>query len=214
MELNERIAQMRKQTGLTQEQFGEQLGVSRQAVSKWESGQANPDVGYVTEMCRKFGVSADWLLLGREPGETAQTPSAPPVKEERYCLYLQTNLYAGIAKCVEELFCHKWAVPDFPWEGENINRKDAEGIIEAAPMVLCRGLTRDQAIEAAQIFDEYASHMRVYRESELETDEDGECRPTKDAAPVSVPEKPMSAGMVFGMVVMGVIAAILLMSFC
>ena len=38
MELNERIIQARKQAGLTQEQLGEKLGVSRQAVSKWESG--------------------------------------------------------------------------------------------------------------------------------------------------------------------------------
>lgn len=38
MQLNERITQARKQAGLTQEQLGEALGVSRQAVSKWESG--------------------------------------------------------------------------------------------------------------------------------------------------------------------------------
>ena len=40
MELNERIASVRKAAGLTQEQLGELVGVSRQAVSKWESGQA------------------------------------------------------------------------------------------------------------------------------------------------------------------------------
>ena len=38
MELSERIAKVRKQAGLSQEQLGEKLGVSRQAVSKWESG--------------------------------------------------------------------------------------------------------------------------------------------------------------------------------
>ena len=38
MELSERIAQVRKQAGLSQEQLGEKLGVSRQDVSKWESG--------------------------------------------------------------------------------------------------------------------------------------------------------------------------------
>ena len=73
MELHERIALARKQAGLSQEQLGEKLGVSRQAVSKWESGQSNPDVAYVAGMCRLFGVSSDWLLLGEE---TAQT-SAP-----------------------------------------------------------------------------------------------------------------------------------------
>ena len=43
MELNERIAAVRKAAGLTQEQLGELVNVSRQAVSKWESGQAVPD---------------------------------------------------------------------------------------------------------------------------------------------------------------------------
>ena len=43
MELHERIAAVRKAAGLTQEQLGELLGVTRQAVSKWESGQTVPD---------------------------------------------------------------------------------------------------------------------------------------------------------------------------
>ena len=59
MTLGERIAQARKLAGLSQEQLGDRLGVSRQAVSKWESGQTNPDVAYVAEMCRLFGVSSD-----------------------------------------------------------------------------------------------------------------------------------------------------------
>ena len=57
MELKDRIALARKQAGLSQEQLGEQLGVSRQAVSKWESGQANPDVDYLTRMlCLKYSM--------------------------------------------------------------------------------------------------------------------------------------------------------------
>ena len=45
MTLGERIALARKKAGLSQEQLGDQLGVSRQAVSKWESGAAVPDTG-------------------------------------------------------------------------------------------------------------------------------------------------------------------------
>ena len=66
MSLGERIALARKQAGLSQEQLGEKLGVSRQAVSKWEGDQTNPDVAYVAQMCRTLGVSSDWLLLGEE----------------------------------------------------------------------------------------------------------------------------------------------------
>ena len=77
MELYERIALARKQAGLSQEQLGEKLGVSRQAVSKWESGQTNPDVAYLAEMCRLFGVSSDWLLLGEESA-LERTPARGP----------------------------------------------------------------------------------------------------------------------------------------
>ena len=217
MELNERIAQMRKENGLTQEQFGEQLGVSRQAVSKWESGQANPDVGYVTEMCRKFSVSADWLLMGREPSASAETFAAEsPSAQETYCLYLHKYDSAGLRKCVEELFDDDRFTPAFPWEGGVVDRDAANTIIEAAPLVLCEGLSRADAVEAAQIFDRHChgSYVGVYKESELEWDEESDKHPKEGAKAASVPETPMSGWMIFGIVVAGVVAAILLMSFC
>lgn len=77
MTLGDRIAQARKQAGLSQEQLGEKLGVSRQAISKWESGQTNPDVAYVTELCRLLGISSDWLLLGIENAQE-KTPARCP----------------------------------------------------------------------------------------------------------------------------------------
>ena len=81
MEWNERIAAARKAAGLTQEALGEKLGVSRQAVSKWESGQAMPDLDTVVKLCLALGFSADYLLFGREdapaPAESAPAESAP-----------------------------------------------------------------------------------------------------------------------------------------
>ena len=64
MELHERIAFVRKAAGLTQEQLGEKLGVTRQAVSKWESNQATPDAVTVARLCAELHVSADFVLLG------------------------------------------------------------------------------------------------------------------------------------------------------
>lgn len=75
MEFNERIASVRKAAGLTQEQLGELVGVSRQAVSKWESGQAVPDALTITALCQKLHVSADYLLLGVDP-DTASGSAA------------------------------------------------------------------------------------------------------------------------------------------
>lgn len=76
MELKDRIAAVRKAAGLTQEQLGELVGVTRQAVSKWESGQTVPDAITVGRLCLALHVSADYVLLGREPEETDAGPAA------------------------------------------------------------------------------------------------------------------------------------------
>ena len=76
LELKDRIAAVRKAAGLTQEQLGELVGVTRQAVSKWESGQTAPDAATIAALCQALHVSADYVLLGKEPEESA-APAAP-----------------------------------------------------------------------------------------------------------------------------------------
>ena len=66
MSIGERIMQLRKEAGLSQEAFAEKLGVSRQSVSKWESDSATPDVNKAIAICELFGVSSDYLLCGKE----------------------------------------------------------------------------------------------------------------------------------------------------
>lgn len=70
--LGQRILERRKARGLTQEQLGIELGVTPQAVSRWENGESAPDIGSVPDLCRVLGVSADTLLgvdlyMGIEP---------------------------------------------------------------------------------------------------------------------------------------------------
>ncbi len=78
-ELKGRIAAARKLSGLTQEQLGELVGVTRQAVSKWESGQTVPDAVTVARICEALHVSADYVLLGKEPeAEAAVTAYTLP----------------------------------------------------------------------------------------------------------------------------------------
>ena len=62
MEFAEKLITLRKSRELTQEQLAEQLNVSRQSISKWESGQAMPDLDRVVRMSELFGVSTDSLL--------------------------------------------------------------------------------------------------------------------------------------------------------
>ena len=67
--LSERIVELRKDRGLTQEQLGQLVGVSAQAVSKWEKGGA-PDVELLPALADRLGVTID-SLFGREDGESA-----------------------------------------------------------------------------------------------------------------------------------------------
>lgn len=62
MELNERLASLRKAKGMTQEAMAQALFVSRQTIYKWESGKAQPDLGKFAQICRLFDISADSLL--------------------------------------------------------------------------------------------------------------------------------------------------------
>ncbi|MCM1546415.1 MAG: helix-turn-helix domain-containing protein [Clostridiales bacterium] len=79
VEFGERIYNLRKKSGLSQEEFADKLGVSRQAVSKWETGQSVPDSEKAAAIGAFFGVSLDWLINGIEPAlPAAQSTEAAP----------------------------------------------------------------------------------------------------------------------------------------
>lgn len=66
MTLSDRLQELRKTHSLSQEQLAEKLDVSRQAISKWESGQANPDINNLLKLSNIYEVSTDYILLGKE----------------------------------------------------------------------------------------------------------------------------------------------------
>ena len=67
MTIADRIQSLRKQKGMSQEELADKIGVSRQAVSKWESEQSTPDLDKVVIMSELFEVTTDYLLKGIEP---------------------------------------------------------------------------------------------------------------------------------------------------
>lgn len=69
MNISDRIQTLRKAKGMSQEQLADAVGVSRQAVSKWESEQASPDLDKVVIMSELFDVTTDYILKGIEPVE-------------------------------------------------------------------------------------------------------------------------------------------------
>lgn len=75
MELNEKLQELRKQKGLTQEELAQRLFVSRTAVSKWESGRGYPNIDSLKAIAAFFGVTIDALLSGDELLTLAQQES-------------------------------------------------------------------------------------------------------------------------------------------
>lgn len=73
MKLSEKIFTCRRKAGLSQEALAEELGVSRQAVSKWETGDAVPEIGKLAALAKTFGVTTDWLLSEEEPEDKEET---------------------------------------------------------------------------------------------------------------------------------------------
>lgn len=69
MNFSEKILSLRKSRAFTQEQLAEELNVSRQSVSKWESGQAIPELETIVELSRIFDVTTDYLIKPSEIDE-------------------------------------------------------------------------------------------------------------------------------------------------
>jgi len=97
MEWNEKLQQLRKQQGLTQEELARRLFVSRTAVSKWESGRGYPNIDSLKALAAFFQVTVDQLLSGEELLTAAEEDSRQ--KEARF-----RDLAFGFLDCGYALF--------------------------------------------------------------------------------------------------------------
>lgn len=82
MEIFERLQDLRRQHKFSQEDIADKLGVSRQAVSKWESGQGKPEINNIIKLAEIYGVTTDYLLLGKEDSSILQD-TIPQEKPDR-----------------------------------------------------------------------------------------------------------------------------------
>ena len=83
MTIGVKIQNLRKQKGLSQEQLAEAVGVSRQAVSKWEAEQSVPDIDKIILICDYFGVTTDYILRDEEMSCTETVQSTNKNEEEK-----------------------------------------------------------------------------------------------------------------------------------
>lgn len=87
MEFHEKLLQLRKQKGMTQEQLAEELFVSRTAISKWESGKGYPNIDSLKSISKLFGVTIDELLSGEELITLAASENRSNVSSQKGLLF-------------------------------------------------------------------------------------------------------------------------------
>ena len=93
MNMADRIQYLRKTNGISQEELADKVGVSRQAVSKWESEQSLPDLGKIITMSDYFGVTTDYILKGIEPVADKEQKSSELTSK---ILYIASTAFVAI----------------------------------------------------------------------------------------------------------------------
>lgn len=232
MTLNERIALARKQAGLSQEQLGERLGVSRQAVSKWESGQTNPDVTYVAQMCQLLGVSSDWLLLGGEaarqcaPEDRCQRGQDAPSQEDypskRFTLMIQCREQDMDRACVglvglynQLLLSERCQLPPSITPGQ-ADWEAVSPLAGSSQAIIARDVSYQDTLATLELFKTRCSVL-VYPEGAGETVQQlRELAPlplSQTYPPPPFPPQPLTFGETVCAIILGVVGAIILLSF-
>ena len=133
--LADRIQQLRREHGLSQEQLAEKLNVSRQAVSKWESAQAQPELDKIIALSELFCVTTDYLLKGSRgtPPEAGSAPACrPDAAFASRVLYLAALFFLGVG-----LVCALAA-----WHEKQTADCIAGGMVVQGIGVVCYGVGR------------------------------------------------------------------------
>ncbi|KSV60466.1 helix-turn-helix domain-containing protein [Acetivibrio ethanolgignens] len=102
MALSDKLYMLRKKSGLSQEQLAEQLSVSRQAISKWESGQSVPESEKLVAISNYFKVSLDYLLKDDNEYEQQSGNSETETSENAND---RTKWLIGIISCLGGIVC-------------------------------------------------------------------------------------------------------------
>ncbi len=102
MALSEKLYALRKKSGLSQEQLAEQLKVSRQAISKWESGSSSPESDKLIAISRYFHVSLDYLMKEDED-PSVDAPSIEKRESTQGTNHTQRSM--GFILCIGGVLC-------------------------------------------------------------------------------------------------------------
>lgn len=103
MALSEKLYELRKKSGLSQEQLAEQLGVSRQAISKWESGKAVPESSTLISISKYFNVTLDYLM--KEDSSVVPEPTIGEEKNQPVTNTDRGRRIPGLVVCIGGIAC-------------------------------------------------------------------------------------------------------------
>lgn len=113
MNFAEVIVRYRKELGLTQEGLAQKLGVTNQAVSKWESGQSCPDIALLPQIADLFGISIDGLFGRQAPKPAPVTALSWPDDGVLRVVLFSGNMYLSSHPAAGEIhFCYEGPVRD------------------------------------------------------------------------------------------------------
>ena len=136
--IGNRITKYRKEKALTQEALAEKLGISSQAVSKWENDASCPDISILPMLCRELGITTDELLTGNST-TVRMLPENQRKSLEELTLRVRVNTVAGdkvrvnlpmvMVKLCMEIGVD--VVPNFSEEGTTVMKSiDMEKVVE------------------------------------------------------------------------------------
>lgn len=158
MTLGNRLYEMRKAKGLSQEQVAEILGVTRQTISKWETDQTTPDFDKIIPLCELYNVSTDELLKGKTEQQTDNCnqyyydlPQEEPPRENREQIEKyrrKSALLMAIAICLYILS----VVPFFVFDNHKIMLTSFFSLIAVATMLIVfSSLSKPKNLKNAQM---------------------------------------------------------------
>ena len=162
--IGEKICELRKSLSLTQEKLGEQLGISNQAVSKWENGDAMPDILILPKLCEILGITIDALFEAEKP-----------IKRDRDSVLMAFRDYAlatGASKALLEAFICTGQIHDYSTNfintlPDSIPELDQDQTIRNKYSVECMELLDSSGMGFVIANNEYKDKIRDYNIEQL-----------------------------------------------
>lgn len=129
MTLGERLLEYRNRVGLSQEKLAEQIGVTRQTVSKWETNQSTPDFDKIIPLCEVLGITTEELIKGEKEEKDVKLAEIKQEKERAKKEYMQKRNKKKAIVLSISIFLYCIATFALPYMTEVLRYEDAHAVM-------------------------------------------------------------------------------------